>query len=171
MAATYPTVTIIDAYSTDQGVVDITENDTDFLLDWKQLLWQTMKRTHPVGVLGVYIDPDAPTTFNIIGGLYDWNGTETTYTPTTSINPTDNDTTYVWIDETNAVSSGIDGSGWPDTEHMKLAEVVVDTSGNITNITDRRKAIKQGSDEPSTYNNIVTFEGAVVVNDGNVVTS
>ena len=167
--ATYPTTTVITAYLTDQGITDIAENDTDFLLDWQQLLWHVLKRTHAGGVLGVYIDPDDATLFNVVGGLYDWNGTETTYTAGASIDPTDNDTTYVWLDSANTVQTAVDGTGWPSGDHLKLAEVVVDTSGNITNITDRRKSIAYGSGEQTSYDNIVTYDGAVVCHDGNVV--
>ncbi len=53
---------------------------------------------------------------------------------------TDNDTTYVWLQDNSGsaqISSAIDGTGWPTTPHIKLAEVTV-ASGAITGIVDRR---------------------------------
>lgn len=57
----------------------------------------------------------------------------------------DNDTTYIWAEDTNPgtptgtlqINSAIDGTGWPGTNHLKLAEVTM-ASGEITGIVDRR---------------------------------
>lgn len=54
------------------------------------------------------------------------------------MDPTDNDTTYIWLKPDNTIGSDIDGSGWPTTEHVKLAEIDVDSDGNITEIRDLR---------------------------------
>ena len=85
------------------------------------------------------------TTFNVRGGRYRFAGTEKTYTPSTAVDPTDSDTTYVWIADDNTIGSAIDGTGWPATPHIKLAELVVDSDGVITSITDRRSVVKSGT--------------------------
>lgn len=57
---------------------------------------------------------------------------------------TDNDTTYVWAADNGSgallVSSAIDGTGWPNAPHVKLAEVTM-ASGVITGIVDRRPEV------------------------------
>lgn len=54
---------------------------------------------------------------------------------------TDNDTTYIWAEDGGAglaqINSAIDGTGWPSTEHIPLAEVTM-SSGTIDSIVDRR---------------------------------
>jgi len=135
----YPTEANIATYLTAQGVEEITENQTDYMQEYRQGLWQGMKRTEAVSALSCYAP--TTTTVNFIAGNYTWNGEEKTYSPTSNNNPTDNDTTYYWMDSANTVQSAIDGTGWPATEHMKIAEVAVNASGVITDITDRRTAV------------------------------
>lgn len=48
-----------------------------------------------------------------------------------------NDTTYVWLTAAGAIGSAIDGTGWPATVHLPLAEVTM-ASGAITAILDVR---------------------------------
>ncbi len=50
---------------------------------------------------------------------------------------TNNDTTYIWLTSAGAIASAIDGTGWPATVHMPLAEVTM-ASGAITAIVDVR---------------------------------
>lgn len=61
---------------------------------------------------------------------------------------TDDDTTYVWAEDDGAgslqIDSALDGTGWPATAHIKLAEVTM-ASGVITGIVDRRfEVVVQG---------------------------
>lgn len=52
-----------------------------------------------------------------------------------------NDTAYVWLENSGggvaAINKAADGTGWPATAHIKLAEVTL-ASGAITTIVDRR---------------------------------
>lgn len=118
------------------GIVQPTDYNNDFIAEFNKMLWLLLNAHSPAGVLGVW--PPTATTINVRAGSYNYKGEAKTYTPTTDIDPTDNDTTYVWLDPDNTVDSGIDGDGWPATEHAKLAEVAVDADGVITAITDRR---------------------------------
>ena len=88
--------------------------------------------------LALSVHRASSTTFNVRGGRYRFEGTEKTYTPGSAVDPTDNDTTYVWMDSSNAIQSAVDGTGWPSAKHIKLAEMVVDADGVITSITDLR---------------------------------
>jgi len=67
-----------------------------------------------------------------------FRGTVKEYSTGTAVNPADDDTTYVWMAANNTIGSGIDGSGWPSAEHIKLAEIDVDADGVITAIRDLR---------------------------------
>ena len=50
---------------------------------------------------------------------------------------TNNDTTYVWLTAAGAIGSAVDGTGWPATVHLPLAEVTM-ASGAISGIVDAR---------------------------------
>lgn len=100
------------------------------------LLEKELKATDWAGGLGVYKESD--TTIRVRGGHYAWDGTPKEYEPEAAIDPTDNDTTYVWLKDDNSVGHGIDGDGWPVTDHLPLAEVDVDADGVITAIRDLR---------------------------------
>jgi len=102
---------------------------------WKTL-WAMANFADFAGALGVYKESD--TTFRVRAGRYVWGNTIKTYTQEAAVDPTDNDTTYVWLTASNALGSAVDGTGWPAAEHLKLAEVVVDSDGVITSITDLR---------------------------------
>ena len=118
------------------GIEIPTEGVTPYTEEFLQFVWGLYKGCEWAVTLSVYC-PSA-TTINVRGGNYLYKGTVKEYTPGSAIDPTDSDTTYVWLLSDNTVDSGIDGSGWPSAEHIKLAEVDVDASGNITAIRDLR---------------------------------
>lgn len=132
----YPAEADIVGYLADLGIEIPTENVSDYYGQFRQFVYGIADAGRWALSLGVYC-PSA-TTFNVRGGDYMFIGTLKEYTPGDAIDPTDNDTTYVWIDDNNTVDSGVDGDGWPGTEHIKLAEIVVDSDGVITAVTDRR---------------------------------
>jgi len=132
----YPTLSDILTYIAAEGVEEITEGNNNFREEFMQYVWSMLNRTSWAGGLGVYLS--SATTFNVRGGSYLYKGTPKTYTPGSDVNPTDNDTTYIWMEPDNTIDSGIDGDGWPTTEHIKLASIVVDADGKITSITDLR---------------------------------
>jgi len=132
----YPAEADIETLLAAEGIEEITENNPNFRTEFLQMLWSILNRTSFAGSLGVWCP--LPTTFNIRGGKYVYRGVVNTFTPGDAINPTDNDTTYIWLTAAGAVGSGIDGDGWPDAEHIKLAEIDVDSDGIITAIRDRR---------------------------------
>jgi len=132
----YPVEVDIDTFLADRGLELVTENNENFVAEFKQFVWGLLNRLDWAGALSVYC-PSA-TTFNVAGGEYLYKGVVKTYTPGSAVNPTDNDTTYVWLTPANAIGSGIDGSGWLTTEHIKLAEIDVDADGVITDVRDLR---------------------------------
>ena len=136
MAGGYPAEADIDQFLSDRGFELITENNPNFTLEYKKFVYGMLLAGDWVGVLGVYC-PSA-TTFNVRGGLYLFKGQVKTYTPGSAVDPTDNDTTYIWLKPDNTIGSAIDGTGWPSTEHIKLAEIDVDSDGNITAVRDLR---------------------------------
>ncbi len=136
MEGGYPLQADIDSYLTEQGIELVTENNPTYILEFKQLLYAILKRTDFVSPLGVWCP--SPQTFNVRGGKYLYDGTIKTYTPGEAVNPTDNDTTYIWLTAANEIGSGIDGNDWPATEHVKLAEIDVDSDGVITEVRDLR---------------------------------
>ena len=55
----------------------------------------------------------------------------------------DNDTTLVWAAKDGSaltIASAVEGTGWPETPHVPLAEVTI-TDGAITSIIDRRRQV------------------------------
>jgi len=132
----YPAEADIDTFLSDRGLESITEGNPNFIPEFKQFVYGIVLAGDWVGVLGVYC-PSA-TTFNVRGGLYLFKGEVKTYTPGSAVNPTDNDTTYIWLLSDNTIGSGIDGTGWPNVEHVKLAEIDVDSDGVITAVRDLR---------------------------------
>lgn len=168
MTGGYPAEADIDAFLADRGIELLTENNENFIAEFKQFVWGLFNRVDWAGALSVYC-PTA-TTFNVAGGEYLYKGVVKTYTPGSAVNPTDNDTTYVWLTPANAVASGIDGNGWPNTEHVKLAEIDVDADGVITDVRDLRGgAFLSYAPAESILDDIVTYNGDVVVYDGDVV--
>jgi len=136
MTGGYPAEADIDDFLSDRGIGLITENNPNFMLEYKRFVYGLVLAGDWTGVLGVYCP--SVTTFNVRGGLYLFKGEVKTYTPGSAVNPTNNDTTYIWLEPDNTIGSDIDGNGWPSTEHIKLAEIDVGGSGNITAVRDLR---------------------------------
>jgi len=132
----YPAEADIDTFLADRGLELITENNPNFIEDYKQFVWGLLNALEWAAALGVYCP--SPTTFNVRGGKYLFKGEVKTYSPGSAVDPTNNDTTYIWLKPDNSIASDIDGNGWPATEHIKLAEIDVDSDGNITAVRDLR---------------------------------
>ncbi|MCK4958061.1 MAG: hypothetical protein KAT00_01645 [Planctomycetes bacterium] len=132
----YPAEANIDTFLNGMGIELVTENNPNFLEEYKQFVYGLLNAVRWATVLGVYCP--SPTTFNVRGGEYQFDGVTKTYTTSTAIDPTDNDTTYIWMADDNTIGSAVDGTGWPAAEHIKLAEIDVDTEGVITEIRDLR---------------------------------
>ena len=136
MTSGYPAEADIDTYLSDRGLELIPENDASFILEDKKKTWGILNALDWASVLGVYCP--SPTTFNVRGGKYLFKGEVKTYAPGSAVDPTNNDTTYIWLKPDNSIDSAIDGTGWPSTEHIKLAEIDVDSDGVITEVRDLR---------------------------------
>ena len=136
MEGGYPAEADIDQYLGDRGLELITEDNANFIAEHKQSIWGILNALDWAATLGVYCS--SATTFNVRGGKYLYAGEVKTYTPGSAVDPTDNDTTYIWLKPDNTIASGIDGDGWPSTEHIKLAEIDVDSDGVVTEIRDLR---------------------------------
>ena len=136
MTGGYPDVADIETYLAGIGLEIVDENNNNFMAQHKQFVYGLINAVRWAASLGVWLP--SSTTFNVRSGRYNWRGTVKTYTPSGAVDPTDNDTTYVWMKSDNTIASGIDGDGWPDYDHLKLAEIVVDSGGVITAIADRR---------------------------------
>ena len=161
----YPAESDIDTYLSAVGVELVTENNSNFVQEYKQHVYSILNALRWAMSLGVWCP--STTTFNVRGGSYIYNGTKKTYAPGGAIDPTDNDTTYIWLKADNTIGSGIDGSGWPGVEHIKLAEIDVDSDGVITAIRDKRgETFLQFSD----HSDIVCKNNQVVCKDNMVVT-
>lgn len=132
----HPADTDIDDILTSAGIEQITEYNPDFMSEFKQTLWDIFNAIEWATALGVYCP--SPATFNVRGGKYLFGDTIKTYTPGVSVDPTNNDTTYIWMADANTVDYDIDGNDWPTTAHIKLAEIDVDADGIITAIRDLR---------------------------------
>lgn len=164
----YPAEADIDEFLSDRGIELVTENNSDFIGEFKQMIWAILSRFDFAGTLAVYCP--STTTFNVAGGEYLYKGEVKTFAPGAAVNPTDNDTTYIWLTPDNAIDSGIDGDGWPDTEHVKLAEIDVDADGVITEVRDLRgRAFLSYAPADSILDDIVVYEGDVVTYEGEVV--
>lgn len=132
----YPSESSIVSWLSSLGIELITEYTTDYMLEYRETSYAILNAVRQSMALSVYAAN--ATTFNVRSGYYWWKGEIKQYTAGAAVNPTDNDTTYVWLTPSNTISSAVDGTGWPTTEHLKLAEIVVDSDGVITSITDRR---------------------------------
>jgi hypothetical protein len=119
-----------------RGIEIPVDYDPDYYQKFKKVTWGHVAAVDWATALRVYA-PSA-TTFNVAAGKYLFRGEVKTYAPSTDVDPTDSDTTYVWLKTDNTIDSGIDGSGWPATEHIPLAELDVDSDGVITAIRDLR---------------------------------
>lgn len=132
----YPPEADIDDRLDEYGAELADENNDNYYGQFKQMVWRLLESAGFARVLSVYAASE--TTFNIVGGRYDYSGTVKTFTPGAAIDPTDNDTTYVWMKPDNTIGFGVDGGDWPGTAHIKLAEIDVDANGVITDIRDMR---------------------------------
>jgi len=165
----YPAEADIDDFFSDRGLELITENNANFIQEHKQSVFGRVLACDWVAALGVYCP--SPTTFNVRGGKYLFKGQVRTYTPGDAINPIDNDTTYVWINAFNTVGSDIDGNDWPTAEHIKLAEIDVDSDGVITAVRDLRgRTFLQYLGENLTAWNVVCKGNEVICKNNEVVT-
>lgn len=167
MSGGYPEEADIDQFLSDRGVELITENNANFILEWKQIVWGLLNTLDWVIALGVYCP--SSTTFNVRGGKYLFKGEIRTYTPGDAKNPTDNDTTYVWLNADSTIDSDIDGNDWPSAEHIKLAEIDVDSDGVITAIRDLRGQTFLRYGGCLTAANVVCKNNAVVCKNNEVV--
>lgn len=168
MTGGYPAEADIDEFLSDRGIELVSENNSDFIEEFKQTVWAILSRFDFAGTLAVYCP--STTTFNVAGGEYLYKGEVKTFAPGSAVNPTDNDTTYVWLTPANAIGSGIDGDGWPNTEHIKLAEIDVDSDGIITDVRDLRgRAFMDYAPVDSILDRIATCDGEGIVYEGNVV--
>jgi hypothetical protein len=133
----YPAVADIETELAARGIEMIPENNQeDLYSDLKREKWAHINFADWAGVLGVWLP--SSTTYNVRGGKYLYKGDVKTYTPGAAVNPTDNDTTYIWLKPDNTISAAVDGTGWPTTEHVRLAEIDVDADGVITDVRDLR---------------------------------
>jgi len=136
MVQGYPTPADILTYLADLGVEIPTQNYAPWHDELKQFVWTVANATRWAMSLSVYLA--SSTTFNVRGAEYRWRGTAKTYTPGSAIDPVDNDTTYIWMEADNTIGYGVDGDGWPTTDHLPLAEIDVDSDGVITAVRDKR---------------------------------
>jgi hypothetical protein len=166
----YPAEANILDFFAERGLEIITENNPNFIVEFVQSLWGVLNAFDWAGVLGVYCP--LTTTFNVRGGKYLFAGEIKTYTPGEAINPTDNDTTYIWMSYDNTIGSDIDGNGWPSTEHIKLAEIDVDADGVITDIRDLRGGtfLRDTHPESLQLNRILCYKGDVLTYNGEILT-
>jgi len=151
------------------GIELITDNNDNFITEYVKFLWGIVNALAWAGALGVYCPTTS--TFNVRGGKYLYKGEVKTYTPGSNVNPTDNDTTCVWLNGDNTIGSDIDGNGWPVADHMKLAEIDVDSDGDITDVRDLRGQSFLQLFTNLTPDNVVCKNNEVVCKDNEVVIS
>lgn len=162
----YPATADIEALMALEGVEEMTDNNANFRTQFLNWLWSMLNRNLFASALGVWLP--STTAFNVRGGIYNYKGEVKTYTAGDDINPTDNDTTYIWLLPDNTIDSDIDGNGWPTTEHIKLAEIDVDDEGIITAVRDLRGQTFMKS-SPDIVDEAVCFEGDVVCYENEMV--
>jgi hypothetical protein len=132
----YPTIPDIEDIFDSLGIEIMSPRNPMWEDEFKQTVWGLLNAMSWAMALGVYCP--SPATFNVRGGKYLYKDTLKTYTPGDAVDPTNNDTTYIWMAADNTIGSAIDGTGWPTAEHIKLAEIDVDSDGVITAIRDLR---------------------------------
>lgn len=163
----YPAEADIVTFLAGIGIEHVKENNNNFLEAYRQEMWGMINAGRWAFSLGAWCPSSS--TFKVRGGKYNWRGTVKTYTAGSAVDPTDNDTTYVWMNPDNSIGSGIDGSGWPSYDHIKLAEIVVDSDGVITGVTDLRgESLLQHANYGTAE--IVCKNNAVVCKNNQVVT-
>jgi hypothetical protein len=167
MTGGYPAEADIETFLNGLGLEIVDENNNNFMAQYKQFVFGLINADRWAASLGVWCP--SSTTFNVRGGRYNWRGIAKTYTPASAVDPTDNDTTYIWMNPDNTIGSGIDGDGWPSYDHIKLSEIVVDSGGVITDITDLRgESLLQHANYGTAE--IVCKNNAVVCKNNQVVT-
>lgn len=165
----YPAEADIGTFLSERGLELITENNPNFIGEHKQSVYGRVIAFDWALALGVYCP--SPTTFNVRGGEYLFKGEIKTYAPGSAVNPTDNDTTYIWLNADNTTGSGIDGDGWPNAEHVRLAEIDVDSDGKITEIRDLRgQTFLEYRNDTTFFDKVVCQDDDVVCCNNNVVT-
>lgn len=132
----YPELQDILDQAEELGLEGIALGNTNFIEDYWKSIWGIINALRWAMSLGVY--PASSTTFNVRGGNYLWDNTVKTYTPGTAVDPTNNDTTYIWMKADNTIGYAVDGTGWTTDPHIKLAEIDVDADGVITAVRDLR---------------------------------
>jgi len=166
----YPTQSVITSYLNDRGIEDIDDGNVSFLVQHNNFKYAVVNCFDWAGALGVWLP--STTTFNVRGGKYLHNNTVKTYTPGSAVDPTDNDTTYIWMNPDNTIGSAVDGTGWPATDHLKLAEITVDSDGVITAITDHRGQSFMFAPETAAAevaSRVLVHEGDVLTYDGELL--
>jgi hypothetical protein len=136
MVKGYPTESDIEDFLSARGIELLTPHNPNYLAEFKQTIWGILNALDWAMALGVYCPSSV--TFNVRGGKYLFKETVKTYTPDVSVEPTSNDTTYIWMAADNTIGHAVDGTGWPTAEHIKLAEIDVNEEGIITAIRDLR---------------------------------
>jgi len=165
MTAAYPTEAAIEALFAAWGLEVPDENNDNYIQQFKQCLYSLLDSwPRPLRVWC-----PSTTTYNVVGGPYNWRGTVKTYAPGAAVNPTDNDITYIWLDPDNTVGYAVDGTGWPTHDHLKLAEITVDSDGVIAAVTDKRgQSFLQHKNFG--LDTVVCCDGAAVAYDNQLVT-
>jgi len=141
MAQDYPSDADILTYLTAHGLEYIAEDDENWLAEIRHIWWRLLNAHESARALSVYSSEAGKV--KVIGGEYRWNDTLKTYAGSAAITPADDDTSYVWMKSDNTVDSGTDAAGWPDVDHIKLAEVVK-ASGVVTDVIDQRPIVSFG---------------------------
>ena len=136
MTGGYPTISEIEDALAARGIELMTPHDPNWYPEFQKAIWGLINALDWAMALGVFCPSAA--TFKVRGGKYIYKGTAKTYTPGDAVDPTDNDTTYIWMADDNTIGYAVDGTGWPIAEHIKLAEIDVDEAGIITAIRDLR---------------------------------
>ena len=163
----YPASAAITSYFAANGVEVIDEGATDFVDDFNHLIWNVVKQTEAARALTVYgVSANA---INVVGDDYGWRGETKAYSPGAAIDLSSgfaDATVLVWMRADNTVGHGDASDGWPSEDHIKLAEVDVDSSNEISDIRDCRMMVglQWSPDEI-----VVDADGAVVTNLGEIV--
>jgi hypothetical protein len=66
MTGGYPVEADIDEFLSDRGIELVSENNSEFIEEFKQMIWAVLSRFDFAGTLAVYCP--STTTFNVAGG-------------------------------------------------------------------------------------------------------
>jgi len=89
-------------------------------------------------LVDVFIVKESSTQVGIVSGVYRLQGSEKSYAGTTGLSPSNNNTTYYWLDSSNALQSNTTGFQTGRTDIWPIGEVVV-SGGAITSVTNRTR--------------------------------